>query len=66
MTQSTISATKMVKGKLFTWNNKNYLVESVRYLSEDTEEISVYLVDSDADFTIYSGSYSDFYSKLVQ
>lgn len=57
---------KMFAGCLFIHNEKNYLIEWVREINDETETISVWLVDSKADFTVYTGSYSNFKSKVVK
>jgi hypothetical protein len=56
----------MFAGCLFIHNEKNYLIEWVREINDETETISVWLVDSKADFTVYTGSYSNFKSKVVK
>jgi len=58
--------TKLYKGCLFIHNGKNYLVNEVRELDDEREIISVYLVDAECDFEIFTGSYSEFSEKVVK
>jgi len=57
---------KMFAGCLFIHNEKNYLIEWVRQINDETKIISVWLVDSKADFEIFTGSYSEFLLKVVK
>jgi len=58
--------TKLYKGCLFIHDGKNYLVNEVRDLDDEKEIISVWLTDSEADFTIFTDSYSEFLEKVVK
>jgi uncharacterized protein involved in tolerance to divalent cations len=57
---------KLFAGCLFIHNEKNYLIEWIREINDETETISVWLVDSKADFEVFTGSYSEFKSKVVK
>jgi len=57
---------KLYKGCLFIHNGENFLVNEVRELDDEKEIISVWLTDSEADFTIFTDSYSEFLSKVVK
>jgi len=58
--------TKLYKGCLFIHNGENFLINEVRELDDEKEIISVWLTDSEADFTIFTDSYSEFLSKVVK
>lgn len=57
---------KLYKGCLFIQNGENYLVNEVRYLDDEKEIISVWLVNAECDFEIFHGSYTDFAEKVVK
>jgi len=57
---------KLFVGCLFIHNGKNYLVHEIRSVNDSTETINLWLVCSEADYTILEISYSEFNDKVVR
>ena len=59
-------ATKIYKGCIFIWKGQNYLVNDFYDLNDEIELLSVWLVDKEGDFTIWTGHYAEFYESVVK